>query len=215
MTWREIKTITLQKMFVVQGENPAAEEIAAGYEANMPAAANEGLQLLATAGRYMKKSVVIAQSDREDEDGADVVRPCTSGVARYALKELAPDFYSLIENEIYLEQPEGYGRTTRFNVEGEAVLLLDGGVKGRWRVYYNAYPKQIGADTPEGEEIPLHPEAVVLLPLYIASQLMKEDDPGLAVQYRNEFEVGRETLLVAAAGQKYGKDAFIAATGWW
>lgn len=44
-------------------------------------------------------------------------------------------------------------------------------------------------------ELGLPYDACVLMPLYMASQLMKDDDISLATQYRNEFEVGLQNLI--------------------
>jgi len=49
--------------------------------------------------------------------------------------------------------------------------------------------------TPDGYEFKLDNKGVELLPLYMASQLYKDEDVGLASIYRNEFEVGREQFL--------------------
>lgn len=45
-------------------------------------------------------------------------------------------------------------------------------------------------------ELKLPYEACVLIPLYIASQLYKDDDISLATQYRNEFEAGLQNLEI-------------------
>lgn len=45
-------------------------------------------------------------------------------------------------------------------------------------------------------ELELPYEACVLIPLYIASQLYKDDDISLATQYRNEFEAGLKELEI-------------------
>jgi len=44
-------------------------------------------------------------------------------------------------------------------------------------------------------EFRLDEKGAMLLPLYMASQLYKDEDAGLAAIYRNEFEVGREQFL--------------------
>lgn len=48
--------------------------------------------------------------------------------------------------------------------------------------------------TANDEELPFADEACVLIPLYIASQLYKDDDIAQATQYRNEFEIGLQEL---------------------
>ncbi len=49
--------------------------------------------------------------------------------------------------------------------------------------------------TKESEKIKLPEEACDLIPLYIASQLYKDDDIAQATQYRNEFETGLQELV--------------------
>lgn len=49
--------------------------------------------------------------------------------------------------------------------------------------------------TADDWEIPFAEEACVLIPLYIASQLYKDDDIAQATQYRNEFEAGLQELI--------------------
>lgn len=54
--------------------------------------------------------------------------------------------------------------------------------------------EHITADTKDDYEIQLPLDACVLIPLYIASQLYKDDDIAQATAYRNEFEVGLQDL---------------------
>lgn len=75
-------------------------------------------------------------------------------------------------------------------------------------IYSRGYPKyvyennkykqveveQLKRDTANDYVFKTYLQAVVLLPLYIASQLYKDDDISLATQYRNEFEVGVDEL---------------------
>ena len=51
-------------------------------------------------------------------------------------------------------------------------------------------------------EFKLPEDACVLIPLYIASQLYKDDDISQATAYRNEFEVGLQDLLVNIENQE-------------
>ncbi len=75
--------------------------------------------------------------------------------------------------------------------------------EGIRRIYKYAYPKYekqndgtykkiepevITADTDPQYELKMIEEACVILPLYIASELYKDDDITLATVYRNEFE---------------------------
>ena len=90
-------------------------------------------------------------------------------------------------------------------------MVLDGLLKGSWKVEYYAYPQQITKLTTDTTVLALDPEVVVLLPLYMASQLYKDDDISLATQWRNEFEVAREQLR---PNQDGGTVEFISESGW-
>ena len=68
--------------------------------------------------------------------------------------------------------------------------------------YEKITTSKITADTPDDEEIDLPEDACVLIPLYIASQLYKDDDISQATAYRNEFEAGLQDLLVNIENQE-------------
>ena len=56
MTWKEVKLATLQKMFSAEGLSiNEADDSVSEYINAMPQAANEGLQLLCTAGKYLRR----------------------------------------------------------------------------------------------------------------------------------------------------------------
>ena len=59
-TWYDIKLATLQKMFAAEGTTIPTDESTKEYVASMPYACNEALQLIATAGKFIIKSVSIA-----------------------------------------------------------------------------------------------------------------------------------------------------------
>lgn len=75
----------------------------------------------------------------------------------------------------------------------------------RLKNYAGIVPKIITEKTDENEELKhivddkevnIPDDACVLLPLYMASQLYKDDDISLATTYRNEFELGLDELVV-------------------
>lgn len=72
-------------------------------------------------------------------------------------------------------------------------------------------PEEITQNTPDETEIAIAPEAVVLIPLYMASELYKDDDLSTATYYRNEFEAG----LALLRNNVTGSSSFTSATGWW
>lgn len=176
MTWKDIKVATLQKMFAADGNDIPSDGSADDYVAAMPYVANEALNMLATAGRYLIKSLAI------EHDGTN---------AKYDIKTLTGDYYDL--QYVMYENGNTYMRCTRYQMENGKLVLYNAPV-GTYTVYYKAYPAEITEDTADDYEMPLQREVVVLIPLYMASQLYKDDDNAIATTYRNEFEVAFERL---------------------
>lgn len=302
-TWYDLKLATLQKMFAAD-DIILSDESTLGYLSAMPHCANEGLALLATAGKFITKSVSIAQMDIKNlvseelannihefsdtysyqvdqgqsyyfecsgvgiceiyvddvlfdtltiettsyevfkglitntdkkpvkfvfntsfpmalkncaiyaqtfPEDTDVV-PFTDKV-KYDMKTLAPDFYMIDPQGIYYEGAyQKYLQTADFYQEGTKTLVLDRDMIGNFTIYYRAYPEQLTAETEDDYELPIDPEVYVLLPLYMASQLYKDDDNGIATAYRNEFEVGFDRLVNSANLSAYEK--FTSESGW-
>ena len=296
-TWKDIKLAALQKMFAADGDQIVADESTKDYLAGMPYAANEGLDRLATAGKFITKSLNLAHlpannllQDNSISDGNSVFTADNghsyyfqySGIGtavisggdtdvtltldsygtfseykgnyantangkvtitfsssypskvkniaiyadtfptindvdmvpeygkyvKYDLKELAPSFYNVFGNSIVYEGESStvYLNTTDYYKESDHILVLPKDKPGMYTVYYNAYPGQITADTEDDYILEVDKEVADLLPLYIASQLYKDDDNGIATTYRNEFEVGLEALINSASNP--GKEKF-------
>lgn len=287
-TWGNIKLIALQKMFAADGTSIPNDTSTVDYIASMPGAANEALQLIATAGKFIKKTIAIAHNPVDNllsngdhihsmERGtitfeadaarsmyfeyygtgtysvtvagvellsgslsstqkytefrklipnvgdAKVVLTFTSSYpfavknvalysadfptdddvqtfaekVRYKLTDLADDFYLLDEASLIYEgdaDVSRYTQTSDYFQEGNTVLLLDRDTPGNFIVQYKAYPPAITTSTADDYELSLDDEVVPLIPLYIASQLYKDDDNGIATTYRNEFEVAFSRL---------------------
>lgn len=304
VTWKEIKLYTLQKMFSADGNTIPSDDSTKDYIAGMPAAANEALQLLATAGKFIIKSIDIAHNPVKNlltdggkifsmergrmEFSAEKARSCyfecvgngtyqimiddevvVEGVleskkgympyrclipngedkkvvlafssaypmavknvalysadfetaediqpyadkVRYDLRELAEDFYMLDTGNIYFEGEEiRYTQATDYFQEGNKVLVLDREAVGNYRIYYKAYPQKITSETEDDTELVIDDEVAAILPLYMASQLYKDDDIGVATTYRNEFEVAFERLQNAPKTPT--AERFISESGW-
>lgn len=149
---------------------------------------------------------------RENFELAEDVPPFTDKV-KYDMKAIAPDFYMIDPQGIYYEGAyQQYLQTSDFYQEGTKTLVLDRDMVGSFTIYYRAYPEEITADTLDETELPIDPEVYVLLPLYMASQLYKDDDNGIATAYRNEFEVGFERLVNSANLAAY--EEFTSESGW-
>lgn len=306
-TWGDIKLETLHKMFAASGDTIPNDTSTRDYLAAMPGAANEALQLLATAGKFIIKKIEIAHNPVKNLLGgngaiqsiergtltfeADKVRsvffeyfgnvtykikvdgvdfateslPKNTGYAEfrkqiinpadgkvtleissdypfavknvalysanfeteeeiptfsekvlYNLGELTNDFYALADTAepIVYEgnYPSRYQKITDYFQEGNSILALDRDKAGNYRIYYKAYPQNIDRTTPDDAELVLDPEVVALLPLYMASQLYKDDDNGIATSYRNEFEVAFSRLRDSVVGPS--AEAFTSESGW-
>ena len=61
-TWRDIKFRTMNKMFASKGNEIPNDTSSVDYLAAMPGACNEALQRLATAGKFIIKSIQIAHN---------------------------------------------------------------------------------------------------------------------------------------------------------
>lgn len=304
-TWFDIKLATLQKMFAADGSNIVNDESTKDYIAGMPYVANEGLQLLSTAGKFIVKPLQITHNPVRSlinstskliqiESGEYVVEAenaqsyyfqingkCDLTISagdlvldalyidnkqgfvdykglienptdekkitlrfvseypmalknvalysakwetpeevqawgekiKYPLRDLAPDFYQLDTTDIFYEGNSNvYTQTQEFWQEGNTVLVLNRDMIGNFTVYYRAYPEQIDSLTLDSYELPIDGEVAVLLPLYMASQLYKDDDNGIATAYRNEFEVAFERLKNKSDAPSAGE--FISKSGW-
>jgi hypothetical protein len=147
-------------------------------------------------------------------ESADDIPPYSEYV-RYDLRELAPDYYMVDPEGIIYEgnrEVSRYMATSDWFEEGYSILLLKRNMPGNYKIYYKAYPQKITLSTPNTTELVLCPEVAVLLPLYMASQVLKEDNLSLATVYRNEFEVAFERLVknVESPSQEH----FVSVTGW-
>lgn len=200
MTWKDIKLATLQKMFSAEGTSiNQNDEGVKEYINAMPQAANEAMQLLCTAGKYLRKSYELEK---------------TAGQGMTVdLKTELPDFYSPGLFELYLQDGAG-GLAPLYGARllGGRYLALPPEAGGTILFFYNAWPPLLTLTTEENMELPLDPEVAVLLPLYMASQLYKDDDISIATSYRNEFEAARELLVSADMGAVGGE--FTSVTGW-
>lgn len=318
ITWRDIKYITLQKMFSITGSSTTIPNDSATMEYinAMPAACNEALQLLTTAGKFIIKEyqyvnypfdnllgkdtfktysivndsysfaaegalsyyfkvmgkplscklyvgehevmdfypeeneidpkmfttfkgnieypaleegeddtvslVIVAKSpvvvvnvcfyDCSFESDADV--PQYEKYIKIKMDDVLTDFYQLAPAELYDlgESSNDYIVANDYFQEADKTLVIPREKAGIYVIHYRAYPSQITLATEDDFEMSLDPEVAALIPLYMASQLYKDDDNAIATVYRNEFEVGRAALSQGALIPK--KEKFVTSSGW-
>lgn len=200
MTWGECKAAALRKMFGSDGgQIDYSEPGNADYIAAMPAAANEAMErIVSTAGRPLRKS---ADIDIEED------------VQYLDMSEQVGDFRAFGEYlEAYLVVGSGLAALDTAAI-GQSVLQLPKGVSGTVRVFYDAVPEHITEYTNDAEELPLSDDCNVLIPLYLAGELYKDDDIGMATAYMNEFESRLSSLPANESGVRGG--SFTSVTGWW
>lgn len=205
-TWKQIKMECLGLLFSrTDGGNLVSLDNAdvKDYVNEMPDTANYALRDLADVARPIIKSVDITQ------DGT------AAGWVRYDLRELAPDFMRMVPDRIVWEHDGAYGRFVDYQQEGNGVLVFPGRVAGVFRVFYKAYPAEVTESTPDDQTFELAPEALDLVPIYMASRLYKDDDIAIATDYLNEYQARREELMQTmddAVDGAYGD--FVSVTGW-
>jgi hypothetical protein len=133
---------------------------------------------------------------------------------RLNLSELLTDFYQLAPAELYSLGTTGndYIVADEYFQEADKTLVIPRDKQGTFIIHYRAYPQQITLETPDDEVLALDPEVAAIIPLYMASQLFKDDDLSISTVYRNEWEVAREALSQGAMVPK--KEKFIPSSGW-
>lgn len=202
MTWFDIKLATLQKLFSADGNTLVNDETTRDYLAAMPQTANEALQLVVTQNIYMRKSVTLTVTPEETGEYS----------RRYDLKQLAPDFYRVGEAEVYKVDGDKIAPASGYGFTSGQYLIVPSDWDGEYEVHYDAWPPAFTSDTPDDYDVPLEADVAAILPLYMASQLYKDDDNSIATIYRNEFEVSREGLKSRAANVYY--DTWQSLDGW-
>ena len=133
---------------------------------------------------------------------------------RYDLRTLTTDFYKLLSTDIVKQSGFNntrYQKTQDYYWEGDSVLVLNGLEQADWKVHYYAYPSQITSETTDDTVLPLDPEVANLLPIYIASQLLEEEDSELAYYYYQQYAEGKARLT---ASYSVGKASFHDVNGW-
>ena len=143
---------------------------------------------------------------------ADV--PVYEEYIRIKMSDAVDDFYQLAPAELYALGNNGndYIVANNYFQEADKTLVIPRKETGIFVIHYRAYPQKITLETPDDTVLSLDPEVAALIPLYMASQIYKDDDNAIATVYRNEFEVGREALSQNSIVPK--KEKFVTSSGW-
>lgn len=141
----------------------------------------------------------------EDEDVWEYTRE-----KKYDLREIKSDFYKLVSTNLVFDN-EIYKNTHDYYWEGESTLVLPGLTAANFKVHYYAYPQTITSETTDDEVLSLDPEVANLLPVYMASELMEDDDSSLAFYFREQYTEAKARLVPT---QEQGRTVFIDEQGW-
>lgn len=157
---------------------------------------------------YHVRNIALYDADYDYFNGNTKYIPDFKPYNIYNLKSLASNYYKLYK--IYHED-ENHELMNRndFIMEDGNTLVLNNALRGNFILKYQTFQEKITLDTDSETEINLDEEVAVILPLYIASQLYKDDDIAVATMYRNEFETALEDLY-----PKYNDLKFVDKTGW-
>jgi hypothetical protein len=138
--------------------------------------------------------------------------PAYQDCEKYDLKTLVSDFHH-IEDVYYNGVKQKYAQTSTYAFEGEHTLVLRTDKPGKYLVYYRSFPQMVTSDTTDDYIFDLPDDLMLLLPVYIASELYKEDDLAIATSYRNEFEVELARLAEDSADAPTS-ERFTSESGW-
>ena len=197
VTWGEVKQAALQKLFAVR-DGVSVTQTVQEYTEGMPQAANEGLALLCAENLPLRRCFTVTVE--------------AAGPRTVQLADLAADFWRAGEPEAYRRWEDGRLVPAGGFAFAAGRLLIPESWRGEYEIWYDAFPPRLTADTPDGEELPVEQQAAVILPLYMASQLYKDDDGALAAAYRNEFEAARAALRPASVGVR--AESWASLDGW-
>ena len=128
---------------------------------------------------------------------------------RFDLKKLTPDFYKLVSTDVVRE--EDCEKFHDYRWEGDSTLVLAAGKPGNYKVHYYAYPREITEATPDDYELELDQEVAAILPIFIAAELLEDDDSSLAYYVREQYEEAKARLQPS---MPLGRPSFIDRWGW-
>ena len=204
MTWQEIQKATLDKVFSRTNygvETPLNSADIADYVKAMPHNANFAFIDLAEV-MPIYKSVEVEIDER------------MQGNRLYRVRELAPDFMRLCPDRLTItDEYNNFYRINDYQFDGDDQLYVPGSYVGTLVIWYEALPAQVTEETPGDATFELSEEAQRAIPLYIASQIFKEDDISMSVQYLNEYENCKAILRSRVQNTQSG-GGFTSVWGW-
>ena len=172
MNWGQIQIESLKKMFLNNDELVAdklneykTDKKYKTYLYAMPQACNEAINYITENGKSLVKEYKLKKKDKN----------------KYNLPQQVPNF-----KRLYQIVYDGSNRPDWY-IEGNNILVINNWKDGDITIYYEAYHDLITSNTASSFSLDLDNQMIVLIPLYIAAELYKDDDVQLATMYMNEF----------------------------
>ena len=204
-TWGYIQLESIRKMFVnttaistTDLPSMRTDKKYATYLDAMPGAANEGIMIMLTRGRAYVDNEILTASKSTSEYPIE-------GYYCFNLSDKLENYLKL--TKVLVNGGEYKGYVLRNN----KYLYIQKDIVDKYNIVvtYEKYPDAITSTTSDNAEIDLPLDMIRILPLYIASELYKDDDISLATTYRNEFETELENM------RPQYDEQFVSITGWY
>jgi hypothetical protein len=218
MTWAEIKLKTLQLMFSNETAELTEDDGNKEYINAMPGVCNDALDMVTALIPIRGKFSIVISADAAEavEEAGKLTLPVnTTAAYQVELKDYCTDFRALDADEIYQDIDGTHQHMTEYSVENGSVFVLSGAEAETVTIYYLRYPTLLTSATDGKTELNVPREVAELLPLYMASEIYKDDDLSMAVQYRNEFEDALQKLQGSCRKRPAGSGSYQNTTGWW
>lgn len=172
MTWGEIQIESLKKMFlntndlkVEELESYRSDKKYKTYLFGMYQACNEAIKYItATLGTKVER-FTLTKTNINDI---------------YDLSKLIPDYRKM---KSLISSTTGIS----WKMRNDNLLEISDWYDGDIDIYYEIKPKIITSTTNVNEKIDISEDYAVIIPLYIAGELYKDDDLTMATMYMNEF----------------------------
>lgn len=179
MNYKQIKNAVLQLLnqYSIAGTQvPGSYNNQQDYLSRIPNLVNDAIMEIAATAR--KIPVVLRLSELDGvEEGKTI---------RYSLPE---DFFQFKSGGTVVTTVDGRVlRTNVYQTQGRSHLLIPKDAVGDYTIEYYRYPKLLGDDPKDNEELDCDPLACRAVPYYVAAHLVIHDEAFLYQAFYNKYE---------------------------
>ena len=144
------------------------------YFSRMSGSINRAINRIKTAGAVPEKSYTETVSEN-------------TGILRYNISEKISDFSKL--KRVVLEMKNTYISNYPYTFEGTNIVLFNIRAGSKVTLIYEPLMPVIRTTTSNDTEIPLPDELSAIIPYFVKADVYEQDEPELATQSRNIFEL--------------------------